>query len=300
MAEVKCRGLPAFWLNAWLAAVGATVLVPRIRLRWTGDRTPVAVLSSEDGDPVELLASSWPDAGFLDDLPIAEDWQGVGQVRRKVPAEAFVARARAARGHRHSWTLSSTMTDLAVDQHGEVAHAPFDAAGPGTIKWLHHRLVRLHGLIEPSADRIRASLSGQADRASSCGLAFDQTRLGSLADNTGGHLVDPVVEILAFFGLAILPVRGDGVDLRLGRQKRVVAMQRGWFAADEGRGGRRFKWPAWTRSLDSSAIDALLDVWNPGVQRTWGRVGVRAGWQCVRYLHRAQADRTAALGSERL
>ena len=63
MAEVKCPGLPAFWLNAWLAAVGATVLVPRIRLRWTGDRTPVAVLSSEDGDPVELLASSWPDGG---------------------------------------------------------------------------------------------------------------------------------------------------------------------------------------------------------------------------------------------
>ena len=300
MAEVKCPGLPAFWLNAWLAAVGATVLVPRIRLRWTEDWTPVAVLSSEEGDPVELLASAWPDRSFLDDLPIAEDWKGVGQVRRKVPEEAFVARARAAHGHRQSWALSSTMTDLAVDQQGEVAHAPFDAAGPGTIKWLHHRLVRLHGLIDPSADRVRASLAGQSDRVSSCGLAFDQTRLGSLADKTGEHLVDPVVEVLAFFGLALFPVRGHGVDLRLGRQRRVVAIQRGWSAASEGRGRHCFEWPAWTRSLDSSAIDALLDVWNPGAQSTWRRVGVRAGWQTVRYRRRAQADRTGAFGSERL
>ena len=61
MAEVICRGLPASWLNAWLAAVGTTVLDSRIKLRWTTDSTPRAVLCAEGVDPVEALAASWPD-----------------------------------------------------------------------------------------------------------------------------------------------------------------------------------------------------------------------------------------------
>ena len=40
MAEVICPGLPASWINAWLAAVGATVLDPRLRLHWTRGGTP--------------------------------------------------------------------------------------------------------------------------------------------------------------------------------------------------------------------------------------------------------------------
>ena len=35
MARVTCPGLPASWINGWLAAVGATVLDSRIRLHWT-------------------------------------------------------------------------------------------------------------------------------------------------------------------------------------------------------------------------------------------------------------------------
>ena len=63
MAEVICPGIPASWLNAWLAAVGATVVDSRIRLRWTTGRTPAAVLVADEVDPVEALAASWPDRG---------------------------------------------------------------------------------------------------------------------------------------------------------------------------------------------------------------------------------------------
>ena len=124
MAEVICPGLPASWLNAWLAAVGTTVLDSRIRLRWTTDSTPRAVLCAEGVDPVEALAASWPDRDELADLPIAEHWKDTPPMPRKVSVGAFAARARAARGHRCSWTLSSTMTDLSVDDNREVAHAP--------------------------------------------------------------------------------------------------------------------------------------------------------------------------------
>lgn len=85
MIEMACPGWPASWVNAWLAAVGATVLDERIRLRWTTDGEPTAVLSSEALDPVGALVESWPDADFLSDLPIAEDWDGAARLQRKVP-----------------------------------------------------------------------------------------------------------------------------------------------------------------------------------------------------------------------
>ena len=131
MSLVTCPGWPGAWINGWLAAVGTTVLDARIRLHWTTDGVPLAVLSASEVDPVAALVESWPDAALLADLPIAENWKGAGKVRRTVPVEAFAGRARVARGHPNAWTLSSTMTDLCVDEHGEVAHAPFDPAGPG-------------------------------------------------------------------------------------------------------------------------------------------------------------------------
>ena len=250
MTQVTCPGLPADWINGWLAAVGATVLDARIRLHWTTDSGPLAVLSAAEVDPVAALVESWPDMALLSDLPIAQCWEEAGEVRRKVPVEAFVTRARAARGHRYSWTLSSTMTDLCVDENGEVAHAPFDPAGPGPTKWLHHRLMKVHGQVEPSAERIRDSFAGKAVRVKDNGLGFDQTRLGSLSDGTS-IWTDPIVEELAFFGLAILPVRGRGADRRLDRYADVAERQRGWRKIPGSRDPRRFNWPAWRQPLDS-------------------------------------------------
>ena len=299
MTQVTCRGLPADWINGWLAAVGATVLDARIRLHWTTDGGPLAVLSAAEVDPVAALVEAWPDAALLSDLPIAENWRRAGVVQRRVPVESFVTRVRAARGHRSSWTLSSTMTDLCVEENGEVAHAPFDPAGPGTIKWLHHRLMKVHEQVEPSAARIRDSLTGQAGRLEGNGLGFDQTRLGSLADKAS-IWTDPVVEVLAFFGLAILPVRGRGADRRLARYTDVGERQRGWRKTPGSREPRRFHWPAWRQPLDRAAIDALIDLWNPEKPARWARVGIHAAWRTVGFRPRGSADTTRAFGAERL
>ena len=299
MPKVTCPGLRASWLNGWLAAVGATVLDTRIRLHWTEESTPAAVLSAEDTDPVGALVAAWPDKTRLVDMPIAETWKGAGLLRRKVSVEEFSARARAARGHNHVWTLSSTMTDLCVDENGEVAHAPFDPAGPGTIKWMHHRLVKVHAQTEPSIERIRESLEGRAIRVKDNGLGFDQTRLGSQSDTTS-IWVDPVVEVLSFFGLAILPVRGSGIDRRLGASFMSREIQRGWRTDAGERLGRRFMWPAWCQPLDSAGIDALLDAWTPDRKDLWPRTGVHAAWQTVQFQPRGSADTTRAFGAARL
>ena len=303
MHEFTCPGLPASWVNAWLAAVGATVLDPRIRLRWTGEGAPVAVLSSDGIDPVEALAGSWPDAAFLDDLPIAESWKGDGGLERKVLVEQFTARVKKARGHPFAWTLSSTMTDLSVDNNREVAHAPFDPAGPGTTKWLHHRLLKIHDLAGPmGAARLRDSLDGRALRVKNNGLGFDNTRLGSLAD-ASDPWTEPVVELLAFFGLAVLPVRGQGVDRQPGRSAgHPDVQQRGWRKAPRSNEPRRFRfiWPAWRQPLDTVGIDALLDVWNPGRRQTWDALGIHAGWRSVEYQRRGKNDSTRGIGSEML
>lgn len=299
MTEVTCRGWRASWINAWLAAVGTTVLDQRIRLHWTTDAEPVAVLSSDGGDPVAALIESWPDAEFLSDLPIAEEWPETLKLQRKVPVEAFTARAQAARNHEHSWTLSSTMTDLSVDADGEVAHAPFDPAGPGTVKWLHHRLLKVHGHVDDPEVRLRASLTGEADRVKDNGLGFDHTRLGSLQDATD-RWVDPVVEVLAFFGLALLPVRGRGADSRLGRSADVSARQRGWREVDGTKERLNFHWPAWSQPLNGDGIDALLDAWDPEQRGGWARLGAHAAWRSVQYESRGSSDSTRAIGAVRL
>ena len=299
MMEVACPGWRASWVNAWLAAVGATVLDERIRLHWTTDAEPVAVLSSGQADPVAALVESWPDAESLSHLPIAEDWRDAARLQRRVPVETFAARARAARSREHSWTLSSTMTDLSVDERGEVAHAPFDPAGPGTVKWLHHRLLKVHGHVDDPAARLRESLMGQTDRVKDNGLGFDQTRLGSLQDATDPW-VDPVVEVLAFFGLALLPVRGRGADRQLDRSADVSARQRGWRQVDGSRERRSFHWPAWRQPLDGDGIDALLDAWNPERKGRWARFGVHASWRSVQFERRSSADSTRAIGAVRL
>ena len=300
MHAFTCTGLPASWVNAWLAAVGVTVLAPRIRLHWTAEGTSLAVLSSDDVDPIEALVEMWPDAASLRKLPIAERWNGAGVLERKVSVEQFVARVKKARGHTLDWTISSTMTDLSVDKDGEVAHAPFDPSGPGSVKWLHHRLLKSHDQVGPmSTDRLRNSLIGRAPRVKDNGLGFDCTRLGSLADGSD-RWIEPVVEVLAFFGLAVLPFRGRGADSRLGQVGNPDERQRGWQKAPGSKEPRRFVWPAWQQALNTAGIDALLDVWNPTHKQTWGALGIHAAWRTVRYQPRNSADTTRAYGAEML
>ena len=298
MKECVCPGLPAAWVNGWLAAVGATVLDPRLRLRWTVQGAPVAVLCSDSADPVDALVASWPDRETLDDLPTAGEWRNACRLERQVTVNDFRERAMQARSASGSWTLSSTLTDLSVDRSGKVAHAPFDAAGPGSIKWLHDRVLKVHGQAgAPSPSRLHASLRGRASRVKGNGLGFDQSRLGSLADDTD-RWVEPVVELLAFFGLALFPMRASGADRR--DHGKPDERPRGWRRRPRSHDRRGFLWPAWELPLDAWGIDALLDVWIPWRRNTWRAVGVHAGWRSVPYKSRAVADPTRAIGAERL
>ena len=296
MTEVTCPGLPGAWVNGWLAAVGATVLNARIRLHWTTHGAPLAVLSADEVDPVAAVVESWPDETRLSDLPIAKSWKDAGTIRRNVPVEAFTARARAARSHAYCWTLSSTMSDLCLDEHGTVQPGPFNPPVPRGIT-LHQRVMKVHEHVEPAAEWIRDSLAGRATWVEGNGLGFDQARLGSQADDAP-KFVDPVVEVLAFFGLGLMPVRGTGTDNPLDRFAGV--RQRGWRKTSGSRDSQSFHWPAWGQPLDSHGIDALLDVWNPEKKHTWTQVGVDAGWRTTWFQPRGSADTTRAYGAERL
>ena len=325
MHEFTCPGLPASWVNAWLAAVGATVLDPRIRLRWTVEGAPVAVLSSDELEPVEALAASWPDRAFLDNLPIARSWNDTGTLEQNVPVDHFVGRVRKARGDRFAWTLSSTMTDLALNGK-KVANASFNLGVPNGVT-LHERLLKVHSQAGAmNVQRLNNSLVGQAPRVRNNGLGFDITRLGSLADASdtkhpnSGRWIEPVVELLAFFGLKLLPVRAQGVEDRIGypdkRQRGMVTessaktttkgrigdpdkRQRGWRRAPGGAESRRFVWPAWRQPLDTAGIDALLDLWNPWRKQAWDALGIHAGWRSVEYqIRRGSNEATRGIGSE--
>ena len=299
MTQVTCTGLRASWLNGWLAAVGATVLDSRIRLHWTSDGTPVAVLSALDISPVDALVDSWPDAAVLSDLPIADNWKGADKLHRKVTVEAFRRRASAARDHRYSWALSSTMTDLCVDENGEVMHGRFDPPAPKGIT-LHQRLLSAYAAINGDMQLVRDSLRGLGQRVQINGLGFDQARLGSQADATS-RWTDPVVEGMAFFGLAVLPVRGAGTYGSLDRRPEV--RQKGWKRSsgnDGSPGPYRYFWPAWSQPLDINGIDALLDAWRPEREAAWPRLGVHAAWRSVHFKTENRQDPTRAYGTERL
>ena len=159
----------------------------------------------------------------------------------------------------------------------------------GRSKWLHHRLVKVHGQIDPTVARMSESLRGTAKRVKDNGLGFDITRLASQADKTA-KWVDPVIEVLAFFGLALLPVRGTGTDKGINKSARSSARQRGWrrLALANGQTELCFLWPAWNQPLDFDGIDALLDIWQWSDRSRWGSVG-NSGWMAYREVSKARS-----------
>lgn len=305
MSELECPGLHASWFNAWLAAVGTTVLVPELRLSWTTDAHPRAVLGVEGRrDPVDLLAASWPSTERVTRMPIAKVRHGCANLGRQPLLSTFIERAQIARGHNDGWTLSSTLTDLyctASDvQKAKVKHSKLDPAGPGSIGTLHDRLLKVmsHVVddIEPS---IRDAFEGRATRVGDNGLGFDVTRITSLGDSSKPR-VDPIIETLAFFALALFPMRGDAVTAdHRGVAERFALRQRSWHLVSADR-PRRVHWPAWASELSRHGIDALLDAWRPSDRRNWSRLSVHSAWLSVEYSPRGTSDNTRGIGSAAL
>jgi hypothetical protein len=279
-----CPGLPGDWLNAWLAALGTLVRCPEIRLSWSDNPIPVALFTT-DSDPAEMIASALPHEGELQAMAIARESSAVAGQRlgRKVTFDAYAERAAFAREHDDS-TLAASVTDLIEDD--EAAHSPFDPPVPQGLT-LHDRLARCaHVLTDNAAERVRSTLAGTADRVGGNGLGFDYRRLPAAAE--GGELrIDPVIEVLAFYGVTLFPARGDG--------RRMHA--RGWSRQATRRGA--FTWPLWSDPMDRWAVDALLDRWYADPKDAY-RYGVVAYYRSVPYQPQGSADTRRAYSSERL
>lgn len=303
MSELECPGLPASWFNAWLAAVGTTVLVPQMRLSWTDGPASCAVLSLDAGtDPSDALGAAWPDADRISAMPIARHWRGAPDLKRKPALIAFQERVRAGRGQADAWTLSSTVTDLHVSDKdpskATVSHSKLDPPVPRGLT-IHDRLVALADLIEDATDLLRETFAGRSIRSTSNGLGFDVTRLTAQGDNSNNR-VDVAVEVLAFFGLALFPVRGSGVVQGVSGAREALDLRvRCWHQHDDGR-TRQMYWPAWSSPIRRPGIDALLDAWQPRTKPTWPSLSVHAGWRSVEYRGRGQNDSTKGIGSEAL
>jgi len=308
MKTVECPGLRADWLNSWLAAVGLLVLEPRLKLRWTPEPSPVAVLADNEQDPLMAAASAWPAQQELTALPISRSLSGHRDMKRAVTLDVFLERAEYARGRDDSWALSSSVTDLLVElPQSTTAHADLDPPAPrGTT--LHDRLMKCFDEVHSPGDAIPASLGGYGTRTAANGLGFDTTRIAALADASDA-MVDPVIEVLAFFGLRVLPMRGDGKEVAPSARRRpFTARQRCW-RVPAGTRTRVMTWPAWTQPLDLPGVDALLDAWTDlASAETWtrqrvgalSRLGIHAAWETRRYESRGSSDTTRGFASTRV
>lgn len=241
-------GLTADWLNGWLAAVGVTVLLPETRLSWTDDSVPIAVFHRKDPSPLEeALAESLPDDTALCALTIRPEGPG-GKLGQTASRDTYKARAAEARST-GDWTLSIAHTDLAINrkEDGTAPKGPFNAGMEGDqTLWKRVRACRgLIGSESQATDLISRTLDGKALRQAGAGLAFDARRFSSgvqTEDRLSNPRILPVVELLAFHGIFLFPLRGDGHKVA----------QRGWS------GG--FVYPTWSEPLDVWAIDALIDL----------------------------------------
>lgn len=284
------RGLTADWLNGWLAAVGVTVLVSDARLAWSEDARPVALFALEgDEDLAGRVARALPSVGTLHELAITRSLPGYAEFPRAVSLPTYTERATLAR-ERKDFSLGATVTDLQQRFESDgLPHSPFDPPAPQG-RTLHQRLVACReALGDDPLEWVAASLSGRGRRIDANGLGFDSRRFVSGVQPSAAKTVDPVVECLAFFGLALFPVRGDG------RRQRT----REWRGEPSKPGS--LAWPAWTPMLDRWGFDALLDL-TPRASRDRSfarRLGISAMFESVPYRWVSSQDVTRAYASRR-
>jgi hypothetical protein len=278
----KAPGLSAAWLNGWLAAIGVTILTPDTRLHWTRSEQPHAVF--DNNDLITQLSAAIPTIDQLDELAIARNpsWAEI-DFPRKVPRDSYTSRV--ARARDGDTTLAATVTDLAHHRNEPITHSPFDPPAPKGLT-LHQRLVSCRSAIDDLPARLTATLAGQGERAAMNGLGFDYSRLFAPTIPDGkDRWCEPVIELLCFYALGLLPARGDGHQ---------QLHTRGWTGPPTRRGS--FTWPTWHEPLTIAGIDALLD-------RFWAdkhTTTIEAAYRTVPYQPRSSLDATRGFASERL
>jgi hypothetical protein len=289
MQVLEGPALTAGWLNGWLAAIGATVLAPQVRLAWTTGPNPHAVFTAEGVDPFDAVLERFPTLEEIERLAIARSHPGArAEFTRKVDAATYGERAALARSA-GDFSLWASVTDLATDQEGGLAHSPFDPPVPKGLT-LFDRLRSCRELIVDVPTRLRATFEQGGIREQTNGLGFDYRRIVSPTDPNNTKWADPVGEVLAFFGMAMIPVRAAGTGSSATNQARA----RGWTASPLRAGS--FRWPVWREPLSAAGIDALLDVfWSSGRSDA----SVTASYESVAYQALGTADTTRGFGSRR-
>ena len=290
-AHLEAPGLTADWLNAWMAAIGAAVLVPGLRVGWSDEVVPIAVFTwasdtcDRDSAIVKTIARALPTTASLDESVIARTRAGYRDFPRNVTLEAYRDRAALERKGRTTH-LAASVTDLRGDADVKsLDHGAFDVSAPrGETLWSRARSC---AAAIPSAQRdewLADTLAGRGHRVQLNGLGFDPRRLpsGVHGDGSGKEVfADPVIELLDFCALTLFPTRGNGARIR----------QRGWRDRATQRGA--FEWSAWRPALDRWAIDAFLDLDHPP------HGSVVAHYASVPYIPRGTQDVRRAYFSER-
>lgn len=284
--EHEAPGLPADWLNGWLAAIGVTVLVPGTRLRWADDGVPSAVFETDQ--PVDLaakVAEALPTPESLGRSPIARTLPGTDhEFSRNVTLAAFRERAAAERRSGEG-ILAASVSDLNASlKPGDLDHGAFDPPAPrGETLWSRATSCAQALGTGDLPKRVRGTFSGSGQRQALNGLGFDARRFPAGMHPARDVYADPVVELLTFAALALFPTRGDGRRVR----------QRLWTDSSTRRGA--FQWIAWRPALDRWGIDAVLDLPTKSTRRL-----ALAKYRVVPYRPSAQADTTRAYFGERV
>lgn len=279
---VEATNYSADWINAWLAAIGITVAVEGVRLYWSQDPVPCARFESAYADLPAVVYERLPAAEYLAKLPIARQLEGRADFPRKVTLDAFRDRVDLEREAPES-ALAISVTDLVAPRskarpEDGLHHSAFDVTVPkGITLWQRANACR-QAVTCPSM--VAQSLCGHPPRVKTNGLGFDVRRIPSRSDG-GDNYVDPVVELLAFLGLSLFPVRADARRVRT----------RGWSSSAKERGA--FRWAAWRLPRDRWSIDAWLDRFHANLGTDVGPV-----FQSVPYRPVGASDTTRGYASE--
>jgi len=290
MSTFTAPGLPSDWLNAWLAAVGTTVIVPGLRLGWTQEPTPKAQFAiTTNTSLAKLITAHMPGIEELDELVIATLDQNLDQDQYQLAAQ----KAR----QRRDPSLSILTTDLAKPTKNETLPTGFFNVGAPRGETLHNRLRACRTALDTAEKTLESlvtdTLEGRGMRIKANGLGFDYHRITAPVPGEATKMVDPLIECLCFFGLLLHPVSGDGNNL----------LQRGWIS-------RTFAWPTWTPALDRWAIDALLDHTHltltnqsaapPDISPPLQRLGITALYQSIPFQRTGSSDTTRGYASQQV
>lgn len=265
-----CPGWRADHLSGWLAAVGATVLADGLTLAWTREASPYALVGHPDNDPIKVLSDVWPSVEKWRRLPLPlhPDPGATTQKRSlyRPDWEHWTDLARRTRIHHSDGLLpSATHTDVVSEK---VSNKPIPSPATGPIagrgtrgRSAHHKAQFAVAAAQPPDEMIERSAAGRLPRSARVtkgktkgkkgidGWGVDPYRL--MPSEAGGEpTVEPVIETLTLWGLAMLPVTATG-NVRVTRRGRITNVPEPDILV----------WPAWSQPLDRHGIDALLDAW---------------------------------------